>query len=280
MTTDRLPTFVVIGAMKCGTSSLHRYLDAHPQVCMSDPKETDFFLEQNERTLDWYRRCFAEEAPVSGESSPNYTKYPAFDGVPERMHRLLPNAKLVYLVRDPVERAVSHYIHNWAERRETEPPDEALRPVDESWYLTVSRYHKQLSRYLDYYSLEDIRVIEAERLRERREEVLRDLFQFLGVDPDFQSKVFEQEHHTSAAKKRQTKLASFFRWSTTGQILKNAGKRMVPQAVVESIKEALKRDVEKPTPSGAALEEMRAYLAEDVENLRQLTGKPFESWSL
>lgn len=101
-----LPNLVVIGGMKCGTSSLHYYLSLHPQISMSEPKELSFFAENWPRGRDWYEAHFPEDLPIRGESSPNYMKHPAFPGVPERMVSLVPDAKLVYLVRDPIARIV------------------------------------------------------------------------------------------------------------------------------------------------------------------------------
>ena len=104
-----LPNLIVIGAERCGTSSLHRYLRSHPQVFMSKKKELNFFVAEREwrRGRSWYERQFPADAPVRGESSPAYTAYPVFSGVPARLAALVPDAQLLYLVRDPVERTIS-----------------------------------------------------------------------------------------------------------------------------------------------------------------------------
>src|SRR5690606_18287453 len=95
-----LPNLIVIGAQKCGTSGLHYHLSLHPQVSMSKPKELNFFIAERNwpRGEAWYRRQFDPRAKVRGESSPNYTAYPQHTGVPERMHSLVPDAKLIYIV--------------------------------------------------------------------------------------------------------------------------------------------------------------------------------------
>lgn len=101
------PNLVVIGAAKCGTTSLHEYLNAHPQIAMSREKELDFFVAEKNwsRGLDWYEAQF-EDAPIRGESSVSYAAFPEYQGVPERIVRALPDARVIYLVRDPVERVV------------------------------------------------------------------------------------------------------------------------------------------------------------------------------
>jgi hypothetical protein len=97
----REPTFLVIGAMKAGTTSLHRCLSNHPDVFMSAPKELDFFEKNWSRGWEWYRSQFqaGDVAMLRGESSTNYAKYPRFGGVAGRIHRSLPDVKLIYLLR-------------------------------------------------------------------------------------------------------------------------------------------------------------------------------------
>jgi hypothetical protein len=274
-----LPTYILVGAMKCGTTSLHQYLGAHPEICVSDPKEPNFFLERNDKDLDWYRRCFDGVAREYGEASTNYTKYPTFRGVPERMHALLPEVKLLYLVRDPIERAVSHYAHNRAAGRESQPVDEAFRPVDESHYLQTSRYHAQIARYLDHYPRERLLVVESERLRTDRRAVLRTIFEFLGVATEIEGTAFEEEYHTTSGKLRPG-VSSFLQETALGRMLTSAGRALLPQVLLERGLDVVRSDVERPTLSDTTRHRVRAYLQDDTDRLRALTGMAFDSWSL
>lgn len=274
-----LPTFILIGAMKCGTTSLHQYLGAHPQICVSDPKEPDFFLRRNEHDRAWYTQCFQESAQAYGEASTNYTKYPAYRGVPERMHQLLPDLKLLYLVRDPIERAVSHYAHNRVDGRESDPVDEAFRPVEDSHYLQTSRYHFQLSQYLAHYPEERVLVIESERLRADRMSVLREVFSFLEVDPTVEASAFEEEYHTTSGKLTPG-VSAFLQETRLGRFLTSAGKAFFPQALLERGLSVFRSDVERPTLPEPTRERMREYLQNDVDRLRALTGKDFDAWSI
>ena len=87
---------------------------------MSRQKELNFFIEERNwpRGADWYAGHFDAEAKVRGEASPNYSAFPQHQGVPERMHSVVPDAKLIYMVRDPLERIAAHWVHNYAKRRE------------------------------------------------------------------------------------------------------------------------------------------------------------------
>lgn len=102
-----LPNLIVIGAHKGGTTSLHHYLRQHPQIFMSSLKELDFFVDEFNwpKGIDWYRKQFSSVAPIRGESSPSYTHFPKLKGVPERIHHLIPDAKLICirLLADDVE---------------------------------------------------------------------------------------------------------------------------------------------------------------------------------
>jgi sulfotransferase family protein len=201
-----LPNVVVIGAMKCGTSALHRYLDLHPDVAMSEPKELNFFFECDEPSRDawhpgnwhrgpeWYARHWSADSPVRGESSPGYTS-PAHTRVAERMAALIPGAKLVYLVRDPVDRALSQYRHHCADGAEVRPPDEALLDLT-SQYILRGRYFDRLRPFLETFAREQILIVSREELLTKRRASLQLLFGFVGVD-DFWSSDYERLWHTS-----------------------------------------------------------------------------------
>ena len=147
-----LPNLVVIGAQKCGTSGLHYILGVHPEISMSSPKELNFFVAERNwpRGVEWYREHFDPEAAVRGESSPNYTTYPHHLGIPERMHEVVPGAKLIFLVRDPLERIAAHWVHNYAKRRERGDLRETLLHPNTT-YVLRSKYHAQLRQFLNHY---------------------------------------------------------------------------------------------------------------------------------
>src|SRR5919108_5987197 len=108
-----LPNLIIIGAQKCGTSALHHYLGLHPDIFMSHEKELNFFMQRKnwDKGRAWYESMFPCNATVRGEASPGYTDYPTEPRVAERMHSLIPDAKLIYIVRHPIERMISQYVH-------------------------------------------------------------------------------------------------------------------------------------------------------------------------
>lgn len=273
-----LPTFCVIGAMKSGTTSLHHYLAAHPEISMSRPKELDFFVaEKNyDRGVDWYASHFDDAAAVRGESSTNYTKCHIFDGVPARMNALLPNVKLIYVLRDPIERLISHYEHNRSRGRESRTFDEALRSPERNHYVQCSQYLTQLEAFLEYYSLEQIHVVDAHELRQERSEALSAIFRFLAVDDSFYDPAYEQEHGKSSIKREPTVLDRWARqlgW-------KRAMRRLVPGPIQHAYRSLTGEPLERPELNGARYEQVAEVLSQETEQLRRLTGQRFEHWQV
>ncbi len=194
---DRLPTFVVIGAMKCGTTALHGLLAARPDISMSAPKELNFFFGGRDdgrragaagpswmtgnwsRGIKWYAGHFDPRSPVRGEASPGYTS-PSHPEAPARMGSVLPDARLVYLVRDPVDRAVSQYHHHVAQGTETRPAGTALLDPA-SQYVARGRYHERLLPFLGHYPLERIAVVSQEALLRDTAQTLAGVLRFVGA---------------------------------------------------------------------------------------------------
>lgn len=142
------PDFIIIGAMKCGTTSLYYYLRNHPDIFMPREKELHYFVEEKnfKKGEDWYQSNFNDKFRLNGEASTNYTKKHLFSGVPERMHKVVPKAKLIFLYRDPAERSWSHYIHSLAAGLETRQPQQVFTPT--SNYVLTSKYYWQLEPFL------------------------------------------------------------------------------------------------------------------------------------
>jgi Sulfotransferase domain len=179
------PNFLIIGAQKAATTSLWAYLRSHPEVFLPDYKEPGFFVaEMNwSRGLGWYESLFAGagDAVARGEASPTYTMYPYFDGVPERIAKVMPDAKLIYVLRDPVERMRSMYVQLLADGTERRPMKDAL--LYDSRYAVLSSYALQLERYFACFCRSQILLLTSEELHDRRLEVMRRVCGFLGVDP-------------------------------------------------------------------------------------------------
>lgn len=182
----RKPNLLIIGAMKSGTTSLHEYLDTHPQIAMSREKEPGYFVEELSlhKGEEWYLSLFDQDDHYRyiGESSTHYTKLPIYRGVPERLHRFNPDARLIYIMRNPFDRVVSHYwhavrdVHHGGERRSL------LKAVQEApEYLAFSDYAMQLEPYIDLFGRDAIFTLTFEALIEDPQRELDRIYHWLGL---------------------------------------------------------------------------------------------------
>jgi hypothetical protein len=242
------------------------------------PKELNFFIEERNwpRGVDWYKQQFDADARVRGEASPNYTAFPQHEGVPERMAQVVPDAKLIYMVRDPLERIAAHWVHNYAKRREKGTLAETLVHPNTS-YVTRSKYAMQLERFLEHYPKEQVLVFQQSELRHRRMETLRQVFEFIGVDPDFNHPRFEQERHQTSGKTRATRLA--VRLEKMGRSRRG---RLFPSNfwLVLDDRLPLRRAIKRPDVKAALPADTLAELRADGERLRELTGRDFSNWKI
>lgn len=272
-----LPNLVVIGGMKCGTTSLHMYLDQHPDVAMSRRKEISFFIEgHEEKGVRWYASHFDSTAAIRGESSPSYTKHPQREGVPARMRALLPDAKLIYILRDPIERAVSHYLHELLRSREQRPIADALGSLSDNPYVDPSRYHMQLERYLEHYPISQILILTTEDLRDHRQDTLGRTTDFLGIAP-FRFNVLS-EANVSERRGKSNRLGRLIESPKA----KRLGRRLPPPAVqlAKFLNARLSTDVQRPALDAGTRQKLAEFLRDDVSRLRGLTGMAFAEWSL
>ena len=276
-----LPNLIVVGGLKCGTTSLHHYLNLHPEVAMSRPKELNFFVEELNWELgpDWYRSHFDRSAAARGETSPHYTNRPRFEGVAERMASLLGGqARVVYMVRDPIDRLLSHYLHNVGGGYEERPLEQAAADP-QSAYVQRSLYTFQLEPYLGQFGDDRVLVVSREDLGHEREATMRRVFEFTGVDPDFVSEEFEREWETGSGKgkggfrlmDRAVRLPGLRALDRNFDRLPERMRWMVERLVHDPGS----GEAPKPQLPADLREQLEAVFRPDVESLERLTGRSF-----
>jgi hypothetical protein len=189
-TLSPLPDLIIIGAMKCGTTALHGLLDQHPDIAMAAAKELNFFfgpatdpghgtVSTWHRGSEWYASQFDGQARVRGEASPGYTS-PDHPEAADRMASVVPDARLIYLVRDPIDRAVSQYRHHQADGTEHRPIAEALLDPG-SQYIARGRYYERLAPFIRFFPTEQILILAQEELLSGPERSLERVYRFVGV---------------------------------------------------------------------------------------------------
>lgn len=280
------PNLIIIGAQKCGTSSLHHYLDCHPEVSMSKQKELDFFVESLnwKKGIRWYESQFGGTAKIHGESSPSYTMYPNFTGVPKRMHAHVPDAKLIYMVRDPIDRIVSHYLHQWYGKRLNETLPKILSDPANSrarHYINSSSYHLQLAQYLEFYDLSNIYIVSLESLKASPEETMRKIFRFLQLDEALIPAQSSRVVNATQAKTRTNKIGRMILPNSTPlRPLINLSTRILPPAIKNRVRSLLSSKQNSTDIVSQVRETLQDSLRDDITRFRELTGQHFEQWSV
>lgn len=296
----RLPNFLVIGAAKAGTTSLYRYLEQHPDVFMSAIKEPRFFAlegrpvefcgpgdervyDETATTLEGYRRLFARagRARAVGEASVLYLPHPrAAAAIAGR----IPDARLIVVLRNPAERAYSAFLYRTRDGYEPLRTFEAAladepRRIAAGWYYgwhyrDQGFYHRHLRRYFERFDRARIRVHLHEDLVRDPLGVVRDLFAFLGVDPDFRPDV--SVRHNPSGRPRNARIQ---RWLTRRHPLKEAIKRVVPEQWGHRVIARVQRvNLERPPLRPDTRAALTDGYREDVRQLEALLGRDLSHW--
>jgi hypothetical protein len=265
---DRLPDFVVIGAMKCATSTLHDQLAAQPGLFMSTPKEPNFFSDDAvyARGLDWYRGLFAAAAAADlcGESSTHYTKRPRLDRTLGRMRPVLPHARLIYVMRHPIDRLISHYVHEWTERRTSGPIDQEIDINPD--LVNFSRYGMQLEPYLESYGPENVLPIFFERMVRHPQETLEHVCRFIGYRGKPGWRQEDDRRNASAERMRSSKIRDLF---VEAPVLRTIRRRLIPRSWRERVK-GFWRMKEAPRISQSVADWLRDVFDADLEKVGNL----------
>ena len=311
-----LPNFFVVGAPKAGTTSLYRYLKQHPQIYMSPVKEPSYFAsevrvenlcESFKRhvrlqsahlreyigdgrprdpygwlVLNWhdYKSLFnrVKEEKAIGEATVSYLWSATAAG---NIHSRIPEAKIVMILRDPAERAFSHYMHQLAEgltrstfREHIEQAErgnsgeiDALHP-----FLELGLYCEQVKRYLDLFPRENIRIYWYEDEWREPKRLLADLFRFLNVDP-----AFAPDTSQRALERRAPRLIPMV-YLLKKYDLWEPARRIIPAGLRPGIRSAVFRRRASLVMDAKDREYLVGYYRDDVRKLESLLNRDLEAW--
>jgi hypothetical protein len=272
----RLPDFVVIGAPKTGTTSLDLYLGLHPEIYMAKPKEPRFFVDLPLQAgrwslgVEWYKKQFMTKKRFCGEASPLYASSPPVSGIAERMAKIIPQAKLIYLVREPFSRLKSNYLMHSKHGRFCGTFTEYVEK--HHLHLEPSCYGTQIQEYLRYYPLEQILVIETEELKVDRRGALSRIFRFIGADDSFFTPLFFH--------KRRIGKTEFYPSAAGRKIISSKpmkfSKQILHGGVYYHFQNEILRYFSEPPPSinlpDFKRQELASLFNQEVCLLRKLTG--------
>jgi hypothetical protein len=293
------PTFLVIGAGRSGTTSLHEYLAEHPQVFVCAEKSPNFFVADDPlpewegphlraMARQWVSDARAYEALFAGagtalargDVSPVYLQSL---NAPGRIHARYPDVKIVAILREPVERAYAHYMGRRRDGLETRAnfgdavADERARPIPDvvafGSYLGCGRYHHFLRPYYERFPRDHIRVYLYEDLARDARALMRDLFAFIGVDPVFEPDMTRRRGQTGLVGHPLARLL----W-TKSVSLRTAIRPWLPRSLRDRAAPVIFRQLERPPIDPAIREELRPLFADDIRRLQGLIARDLSHW--
>lgn len=285
------PNLFIIGAAKSGTSSLHTYLSAHPDVFMCQPKEPSHFVERSqlravwpamERRGYWDRTAYlalfrdAGDAAIVGESSANYARLRRVTGVAERIAAFNAEARLIYIMRDPVERTISHYWHCVGHEGERRTPLDAL--TQSADYCDVSYYAMQLQPYIRRFGRQRLLILTFEDLRDRTAQTVRQVFEWLGVDPAFVPGNLGQAENITPPLVTQARGLGLLSRLRRARVWGRISPRL-PEGLKRFGRGMAERQVDRASvPMAGVVEYLRPLQLTQTQELSELLGRTFPDW--
>lgn len=299
-----MPNFVIIGAGKAGTTSLYEYLGEHPQIYMSPKKEPRFFAVEDEEinfqgpddtrfkfinSIDDYQKLFnrvSDEIAI-GEASPIYLTTPK---APQRIHHHIPNAKIIAILRDPIERAYSNFLDSLSRGIETTDNfSEAMLLEEERiknrwaphWhYKRKGFYFSLLKPYFELFDKKNIKIYFFEDLIKDPQKIVKDIYRFLGVDHYF-SPDFSIRHNPSGIP-RSKRLHTYFLqriWSKGSKVNRSIGSKIANDLLQQIESSIFRLNLkEKPKISKETRKEFIDVYKEDILNLQDLVNRDLSPW--
>lgn len=261
------PDYIILGAMKCGTTTLAAQLGAQPGLFMTDPKEPNFFSDDDihARGPEWYEALFADAAPgdITGEASTHYTKRPDLPEALPRMQAAGLAPKLVYMIRDPMARLVSHYIHDWSQAVLSVPLAEALDSHPP--LVDYGLYGWQIRPYIEAFGADAVLLTSLERMKADREGELARVAAHLGHTGPVAWVEERAAENVSAARSRKLPMHGLIVDSAVATALRRA---LVPKWVRTRIREA-RQYKGRPEIPAERIAGLRARFAEDRDVLAE-----------
>jgi hypothetical protein len=273
----RVPNFLIIGAMKAGTTTLYRDLGSHPSVYFPVDKEPSNLVNDDvlgDKGWSEYGALFRKAGydQLCGEASTAYSKLPDYPDVAQRAWQVCgPNLRVIYLVREPVSRIVSQFVHERSEGRADVPEDfdQAIHQIDR--FINYSRYAMQIEPWLDTFGPSRVKVLSFEDYTRDRRGTIDAVSRFLEIQPR-PDLIDEQTYYNASAGKPVPTWA--WKWLIQNPVYRNVFRRFLSPAHRKLLRQRLlpKSQVQKPVLNQAVTDFIYEQLREDLHRLADLTG--------
>ena len=282
--------FFIIGAPKAGTTSLYHYLNEHCDIEMSSQKEPDFFSDESLQkqnlyygknridTIRKYHSLFEKEDVIlRGEASVSYLFY---KDVPHKIITYNPSAKIIVILRNPIDRAFSHYLMDYRLGLVSENFQSIIQKKSKhknaklfyQQYIKVSEYSNQIKRYLKIFSQENIYIVDYDDFKKDTSSVINNIFIFLGVNNNFKP-YLKTQYNTYTAPKNM-----IFRYVYSFVFFRKIFAAIIPKNLIMIIRKFMFRSSDKPQLSDVTRDFLKKHFETDIKELSDLLDKDFTKW--
>ena len=266
----KFSNFIIIGAMKSATSTLHNQLAAQPGIFMSTPKEPNFFSDDAvyAQGLDWYHGLFseAEEGDLCGESSTHYTKLPDYPHTIERLKEAVQSPRLIYVMRDPIDRLISHYMHQWSEGIICCDINQAIDRYPE--LINYSCYGMQIKPYLEAFGKDAVLPIFFDALKSAPDQTLVKVGEFIGCQTPLS---WVHDLGPDNVSQRRVRKFTGYDFLIESPFMQTLRRRLIPQKLRDRIKGKLQMQ-DRPKIHEAQLERISSIFDRDLHILSPWLG--------
>jgi len=286
-----LPNFIIAGAAKAGTTSLFHYLSEHPEIFMSNPKEVNFFTCKEIKdqklyydsflidNLESYKNLFsnASNYKAIGEGSVSSLFY---KNTPKKIKNLIPDIKIIILLRNPIDRAFSHYLMDYKLGLINDSFDDIVFRKSNSknldlyfqQYLELGKYYNQIKRYLDIFNKDQVKIFLQEDLFSNTQNVVKEIYNFLNVDSSFIPKINKKHNAFSMPRNK------IFRKIYSNYFLRTSFSYIFSSEIKRKLKKIFLKEDNKPKMSTKTKKYLLDFYLDDINDLENLIKKDLTNW--
>lgn len=269
--------FMIIGAQKCGTTSLANHLAEHPQVCFCDEKEPNFFNTYSpwqEHVKNYHKMFRCKTGQKLGEASTMYSSLPEFQDTHTKIYSYNPEMRLIYIMRDPVERIISHYAHRLVRKRVEKTIEEEIN--SNAFYIDRSLYSMQIKPYIETFGREQVYLLTYESMISQPREKLMEIAKFIDINLDFYNNV---DKLLNANRSSDRYVLPDFGNITYFDFFKKLGRKYLPIKTIKVLLNLFGNKLDKkPDFPPAFRKDVYNQVKSDIEELENLLGRELTEW--
>lgn len=276
----KIPNFLLVGSTKAATTWLYQCLQEHPEIYVPSLKEVNYFSRRYDRGAKWYLSFFKEikAEKAIGELSPSYF---TCEDSPQRIYDFNREMRLIFMLRHPIQRAYSHYCMELRYNTVSEDIEQEFNL--ESIIVQESLYYQQIAKFIRLFPQENLKFILFDDIQENPQEVLRDLYLFLGVEANFKNRAIAEASYAKQPRQKfnhlYTILVAIYRWINNNSSLgRNILNYLKEKGFNDQFHNLNATKQAYPQLSITKKQELANFYQKDIQQLSQLLNRDLSHW--